>query len=826
MLNPAFAKAHGISFPSDKAHIKNSHEVNSGTSNELHVKNQDIYNADPSQRIRHAIMNARANGKLNLSSIGLKNPLPNSIFNLRAGIEIDLSLDSHTSNYTASTFGEEEIYMLDLSDNDFSSVPKGGDQESRLDERITIYKALKTLRTRRCQLSTIPMIIFHALDNLQVLDLSGNNISHPFPLHLMPMSLRELNLSHNEITSLIDDENEVETLVERPYLVTIDISHNSLSTLPDQVKLASLQYFHFGNNKHVNHIPENIIKYSRALRVLHGSECNLTEAPNLSLCSKLTEIDFSDNSLQDVPSVHPNLSRFILTNNKIVSIQNMFRGIEEHNSSFRSNLVELHLRANRIHTLPSQIIVVLTNMTLLDLGSNDIKEIPYQLGYLPKLRKISLDGNPQRMIRLSLLENTVELKKSLRRRGDPPLGSDYILEEINHPSHANSGKNKSVEHKNAYAKQIINDALGGSHTLDLSKKQYDILPCEVLEELMQDIQERKFKSQIQNVQINHNKLKTLPSIWVEAFPDSLNTLDAGFNQIESLPKILSKRSFSVLHLNRNRLSSTAIQNCLGTFSPETIFFHSLLHLNLSSNGLEWVPDSLFHFSSLQTLHLGHNKISTLLESEDTRGWKVGLPSLENLDLSSNRIQDLGKLPSILGGCCSNLNTLLLNYNELKSIPLELGLLQSLHFIDLRGNPQRKIRSAILDRSCEAILEYLIGGLEAEELLKAKKAILDMKNMMEGKRLQIGLKKASASECCMNTAASIDHEEESRKEKKNESQNALTSALVELLRKEKSDLAFELNDGNFSSAKKYALKKKIAIVNAKLIKEERRLKSSS
>ena len=167
MLNPAFAKAHGISFPSDKAHIKSSHEVNSGTSNELHVKNQDIYNVDPSQRIRHAIMNARAHGKLNLSSIGLKNPLPNSIFNLRAGIEIDLSLDSHTSNYTASTFGEEEIYMLDLSDNDFSSVPKGGDQESRLDERITIYKALKTLRTRRCQLSTIPMIIFHALDNLQ-----------------------------------------------------------------------------------------------------------------------------------------------------------------------------------------------------------------------------------------------------------------------------------------------------------------------------------------------------------------------------------------------------------------------------------------------------------------------------------------------------------------------------------------------------------------------------------------------------------------------------------------------------------------------------------
>mmetsp|Transcript_11011 Transcript_11011/g.13968 ORF Transcript_11011/g.13968 Transcript_11011/m.13968 type:complete len:117 (+) Transcript_11011:1-351(+) len=55
---------------------------------------------------------------------------------------------------------------------------------------------------------------------------------------------------------------------------------------------------------------------------------------------------------------------------------------------------------------------------------------------------------------------------------------------------------------------------------------------------------------------------------------------------------------------------------------------------------------------------------------------------------------------------------------------------------------------------------------------------------------------------------------------------LTSPLAETLRKEIDDLTIQVNNVYLSEAKKYAMKKKLAMQKAKLIKEERRIRTEN
>merc|ERR1712127_469359 len=134
---------------------------------------------------------------------------------------------------------------------------------------------------------------------------------------------------------------------------------------------------------------------------------------------------------------------------------------------------------------------------------------------------------------------------------------------------------------------------------------------------------------------------------------------------------MNQLPLSTLLLHRNALTSDTIEQGLSFSVPnqtlsKTRLSKHLEHLDVSCNALKSVPECFFHLHSLRTLILSNNKISFEVDKGDS--W-IFPSSLEHLDLSSNSINRFQ--PLVLAGCCPKLNVLLLNNNELKSIPSEL-----------------------------------------------------------------------------------------------------------------------------------------------------------
>ena len=84
----------------------------------------------------------------------------------------------------------------------------------------------------------------------------------------------------------------------------------------------------------------------------------------------------------------------------------------------------------------------------------------------------------------------------------------------------------------------------------------------------------------------------------------------------------------------------------------------------------------------------------------------GLNALETLDLSNNRLENISNFPQQCLASSPALTTLLLQNNDIHSIPYELGLLTSLRHLNMKGNPQKAVRANILEKSCGEILAYL------------------------------------------------------------------------------------------------------------------------
>ncbi|MFW9822055.1 MAG: leucine-rich repeat domain-containing protein [Candidatus Thorarchaeota archaeon] len=102
---------------------------------------------------------------------------------------------------------------------------------------------------------------------------------------------------------------------------------------------------------------------------------------------------------------------------------------------------------------------------------------------------------------------------------------------------------------------------------------------------------------------------------------------------------------------------------------------NLVKLELKSNKLGKIPDSIFTLVSLSYLDLSHNNLISLPDLF------MKLTSLKHLNLGYNQITEIP--PSL--GSIINLEFLDLNQNNLKSLPLSIGKLTSLERLNLHGN---------------------------------------------------------------------------------------------------------------------------------------------
>ena len=123
---------------------------------------------------------------------------------------------------------------------------------------------------------------------------------------------------------------------------------------------------------------------------MEGPNNQLRTVPTLFGCTRLTTVDLGENTLREVPAISPSVIRINLNNDAILSISGIFLGTQLGPDTFWSELAALSLRGNKLRNIGEDIARCLTNLTLLDVGQNDLTNLPRVLGYLPQLRCVPL----------------------------------------------------------------------------------------------------------------------------------------------------------------------------------------------------------------------------------------------------------------------------------------------------------------------------------------------------------------------------------------------------------------------------------------------------
>ena len=571
------------------------------------------------------------------------------------------------------------------------------------------------------------------------------------------------------------------------------------------------------------------------LQTLDLSENQLTLPMNLIEHSELKILELRFNKLKSVPLIHENLLKLNLDHNSISSIEGLYPMLQQCNNLgrtqdgdwFRPKLKELYLRKNNLSDLHSQTMAVMTQLSFLDISNNSLETIPSVVGYLRELNKITLDGNPFRIIRSAISYrsqggiDTEKLMSSLRKRDYPPQGPGY------HPdagySEGPNGKDMVTPQKVMEAKMLVRRATFDQKSLDISGRNIigELNWPEIIEALTVETDGTITGDSVRTLNISDGKISKVGEEWIEALP-SLSTLDARRNCLESLPSNLSKLPLKSIIASRNQLSSYILEDIICI--EDSALCSSLTEIDLSSNNLDFIPDSLFDLTALKVLNLSRNKLKSLAwkfdeETGKERGWRHGLINLEYLNLSDNQINDLGYLPLALYGCRS-LRTLKLNNNALYDIPLELGLLEQITDVDLLGNSQRKIGMRVLTQSTSQVLKYLRERMDTEQISTARRSHQEILEALEEEYgLDISVKESNIALQDHDTAKvaeSVDLHSPAKKVASSERINELKEMICQT--------EIELNNLSLSQAKRFALKKELAMQRSQLIREERKFNS--
>ncbi|CAL8401494.1 unnamed protein product, partial [Gadus morhua 'NCC'] len=167
------------------------------------------------------------------------------------------------------------------------------------------------------------------------------------------------------------------------------------------------------------------------------------------------------------------------------------------------------------------------------------------------------------------------------------------------------------------------------------------------------------------LELRENLLKSLPTSL--SFLVKLEQLDLGSNKLEELPDTLGALpNLRELWLDRNQLSSLPVE--LGNL-------RRLVCLDVSENRLEELPAELSGLLALTDLLLTHNLLDAVPDS-------IGcLRQLSILKVDQNRLTEL--TDSI--GECENLTELVLTENLLQALPRSLGKLKKLTNLNVDRN---------------------------------------------------------------------------------------------------------------------------------------------
>jgi serine/threonine protein kinase/GTPase SAR1 family protein len=201
---------------------------------------------------------------------------------------------------------------------------------------------------------------------------------------------------------------------------------------------------------------------------------------------------------------------------------------------------------------------------------------------------------------------------------------------------------------------------------------------------------------IHEVDVSHNSLETLPSCWGNGFDPRGKRVGSGLpelqrlfcqsNCLRALPSALSPE-LSCLTAGGNMLRSL----------PDLSRFTRLRHLDVRSNRLTTLPESVGECTELVALLVSENDLRTLPSSLERCRFLV------DLDVAGNR---LSELPAWVFSSLSLLRELRCGGNSIGALPEGLGGLVSLNLLDMaHGRTALALPASTVDlqQSCNILL---------------------------------------------------------------------------------------------------------------------------
>lgn len=442
-------------------------------------------------------------------------------------------------------------------------------------------------------------------------------------------SLVDLKMGKNNLegslSSMLENLNHLEVL---------ELHENKLTTLPESIKsLGRLRSLNVSHNQ------------LEAIDFTGLHDCPLTElniasnrirgtlvAASVGELSSLQLLDMRGNrisNLSEGPLSLPSLQTFLGSNNEMEALPDMSSWIE---------LLTFITDYNRLTVIPSGC-TGLKKLRVMDFTGNNITTIEPSLGNMETLEVIKFEGNPIRERNL-LGMSIADLKRTLRNR----IGPAPVIQDGEFIAPA--------EEEEEIQGEVIELRPGG--VLDLSKREMDVLPREILENVT---------PAPLAIEAHHNLLTTIPSS-VEMFMASL----------------------TILNLSHNKLSTD-------TYMTVKMTLRWLNTLSLANNTITSIRPLLDNLDApkLEQLDISINRI------KDITGLRPKFPNLARLYARDNVIEDI-PVESVDG-----LRILDLSGNSIATLPPKLGLVMTLRELRVEGNCFRVPGWRVLQKGTEAVL---------------------------------------------------------------------------------------------------------------------------
>ncbi|XP_061390169.1 protein artichoke [Musca vetustissima] len=285
-----------------------------------------------------------------------------------------------------------ELRNLNLQANKLSSIT---------DNLFSNNSKLEQLDLSRNTIRSIAPAAFEAQKSLEYLDLSSNALSDMSISLANLISLKDIDLSYNQITHI-----NSEVIASWRQVVEIRLSNNLITELKRGSfrNLLKLQYLDLSSNE-INHVEQGALK-------------NLPELQEFVLAdNKLSEL--KDHAFEDLPNLLA--SHFQYNNLRFISSESFFNSpsmvfLNLSNNHFRSmesiglrsmrNLEVLDLSTNAVRTVPTMPLKMLNWLVELKMDNNEICRIqgaPFE--QMPRLRVLSMRNNRLRSIKERTFRN-------------------------------------------------------------------------------------------------------------------------------------------------------------------------------------------------------------------------------------------------------------------------------------------------------------------------------------------------------------------------------------------------------------------------------------